>query len=176
MIFLNSLSNLSKTSRGQHVFVIGWWVGWGGAVAGKSLGVAWGGNVFSKIVQEQSTAHLKPRDLSSKYVQIAGSINSLSSSKQLSSPLAAVWSLFRCQSCPGSSNSLRPTLRLPTATVVPRAWDDGGPPSSGLSVPHLRFPPCPCLSCSSAEAEEPRPEIPSSSRKPRGHLVLTEVD
>lgn len=31
-------------------------------------------------------AHLKPRDLSSKYVQIAGAINSLNSSKQLLLP------------------------------------------------------------------------------------------
>lgn len=60
------------------------------------LGVAWGGNVFVEIVQEQSSAHLKPRDLSSKYVQIADAINSLNSSKQ-PLPLAAVWLLFTCQ-------------------------------------------------------------------------------
>lgn len=72
--------------------------------------------MFGEIVQEQSTAHLKPRDLSSKYVQIAGAINSLSSSKQLSSSLAVVRSLFRCQSCLGSSSSFRSSLRLPPAT------------------------------------------------------------
>lgn len=42
--------------------------------------------MFDEIVQEQSTTHLKPRDLSSKYVQIAGTINSLNSSKQLLPP------------------------------------------------------------------------------------------
>ena len=52
--------------------------------------------MFVEIVQEQRSAHLKPRDLSSKYVQIAGAINSLNSSKQ-PLPLAAVWPLFTCQ-------------------------------------------------------------------------------
>lgn len=66
------------------------------------LGVAWGGNVFVEIVQEQSSAHLKPRDLSSKYVQIADAINSLNSSKQ-PLPLAAVWPLFTCQNRLGTA-------------------------------------------------------------------------
>lgn len=39
--------------------------------------------MFGEIVQEQSTAYLKLRDLSSKYVQIEGAINSLNSSTQL---------------------------------------------------------------------------------------------
>lgn len=67
------------------------------------LGVAWGENVFVEIVQEQSSAHLKPRDLSSKYVQIADSINSLNSSKQ-PLPLAAVWLLFTCQNRLGTES------------------------------------------------------------------------
>lgn len=43
-------------------------------------------NVFGEIVQKQSIAHLKLRNLSSKYVQIAGAINSWNSSKQLPPP------------------------------------------------------------------------------------------
>lgn len=69
-------------------------------------GVAWGGNVFVEIVQEQSSAHLKPRDLSSKYVQIADAINSLNSSKQ-PLPLAAGWQLFTCQNRLGAESALR---------------------------------------------------------------------
>lgn len=43
--------------------------------------------MYAEIVQEQSTtAHLKLRDLSSKYVQIAGARNSLNSGKQLLPP------------------------------------------------------------------------------------------
>lgn len=79
--------------------------------------MAWGGNVFVEIVQEQSSALLKPSDLSSKYVQIAGAINSLNSSKQ-PLPLAAVWPLFTCQNrlgtapAPASLNAWHPYLGL----------------------------------------------------------------
>lgn len=79
--------------------------------------------MFGEIVQEQSTTHLKPRNLSSKYVQIAGAINSLNSSKQLLPP----WKLGHCsdaRAAPGAashSTCLHPTLRLLSATPVPRA-------------------------------------------------------
>lgn len=80
-----------------------------------TLGVAWGGNVFVEIVQEQSSAHLKPRDLSSKYVQIADAINSLNSSKQ-PLRLAAVWPLFTCQNrlgiAPARLSALHPNPGL----------------------------------------------------------------
>lgn len=80
----------------------------------RGLGVAWGGNVFVEIVQEQSWAHLKPRDLSSKYVQIADAINSLNSSKQ-PLPLAAVWPLFTCQ------NRLEQHPHQ-TQFIAPKSW------------------------------------------------------
>lgn len=69
--------------------------------------MAWGGNVFVEIVQEQSSAYLKPSDLSTKYVQIAGAINSLNSSKQ-PLPLAAVWPLFTCQNRLGTAPAPAP--------------------------------------------------------------------
>lgn len=80
--------------------------------------------MFGEIVQEQSTAHLKPRDLSSKYVQIAGAINSLNSSKQ-PRPLAAAWPLLTCQTgwgqhpTPGSRHlCLNPRLLLCLAEMT----------------------------------------------------------
>lgn len=135
--------------------------------------------MFGEIVQEQSTAHLKPRNLSSKYVQIAGAINSLSSSKQLSSLLAVVWSLFSCQNCLGSSSSLRSSLRLPSATRgTPGLERMGGTPSLGPSVPYLCFPPCPRLSCISADLpllqRSPDLRFPAALKSPGTTWLLTE--
>lgn len=65
--------------------------------------------MFDEIVQEQSTTHLKPRDLSSKYVQIAGAINSLNSSKQ---PLPPNCCLAIIQMPAQTEEHLTPGLRL----------------------------------------------------------------
>lgn len=77
-------------------------------------GVAWGGNVFDEIVQEQSTAHLKPRDLSSKYVQIAGTINSLNPSKQLLPPSYCL-AIVQTPEPPGTASQTKHVALVPNS-------------------------------------------------------------
>lgn len=90
-------------------------------------------------VQEQSTAHLKLRDLSSKYVQIAGAGNSLNVSN----------SFFpSCRSAvvprpeePGRSISHRLVALVPSSGLLLRQAEPLAYPSArehpGASVPHF---------------------------------------
>lgn len=108
-------------------------------------GAAWGGNVFDEIVQEQSTAHLKSRDLSSKYVQIAGTINSLNSSKQLI-PSSCCLAIVQMPEQPGSSFSSQAHGTCAQLLIsffarqghqLPRVWDDQRADIQALQFPTL---------------------------------------
>lgn len=59
-------------------------------------------------------AHLKPRDLSSKYVQIAGAINSLNSSKQLLLPSCRLV-IVQMPEQPSPGNSISHPMIVPYA-------------------------------------------------------------
>lgn len=107
--------------------------------------------MFDEIVQEQSMAHLQPRDLSSKYVQIAGPINSLNSSKQLLPPSCCL-AIVQMPEQPGnrlSSQAHGPWAQLLVCFFakhghqLPRVGDDQRTDIQALQFPTLGSPPAP---------------------------------
>ena len=133
--------------------------------------------MFGEIVQEQSTAHLKPRNLSSKYVQIAGAINSLNSSKQLLPP----WKLGHCSDARAAREQhLTPHACALLLGCCQRPRSPGLEMTGGHILRPFRSPPsAPTptqpiqqLYRPASALEEPRPKIPGSSKKPWGHLAI----
>lgn len=127
-------------------------------------------------------AHLQPRDLSSKYVQIAGPINSLNSSKQLLPPSCCL-AIVQMPEQPGnrlSSQAHGPWAQLLVCFFakhghqLPRVGDDQRTDIQALQFPTLGSPPRPRLSnsfrnCSALEQHQSK--LPGNYQKPWGHMA-----